>query len=68
MGPGNRREEFAGLFPDIQEQGVGVAQGLTEKLPMGEGNEGLIKRVGEKLLVKNFLEVCIHEVRSMSEK
>lgn len=46
-----------------------MAQGLTEKLPMGEGSESLIKRVGEKLLVKkNFLEVCIHEVRSMSEK
>lgn len=29
-----------------------MAQGLTEKLPLGEGNEGLIKRVGEKLLVK----------------
>ena len=29
-----------------------MAQGLTEKLPMGEGSENLIKKVGEKLLVK----------------
>lgn len=73
MGPGKRREEFANLFPgggglDIQEQGAGVALGLTEKLPMGEGSERLTERVGEKLLVeKTFLEVCIHKVGSMIE-
>lgn len=53
---------------DIQEQGAGVALGLTAKLPTGEGSERLIKRVGEKLLVKRtFLEVCIHKVGSMIE-
>ena len=31
-----------------------MAQGLTEKLPMGEGSENLIKKVGEKLLVKKL--------------